>query len=192
MMKLMACILVLGTSLAAVAQEPATGVIVGSVLDASGAALPGVTVTAGSPGGTIAATTVTDSTGSYTLSLPSGTYLVRTTLPGYRESVATATVAGASRIDVPFTVQVAPPLEQSPEIPPPPFGRGRVDIRADSQTREDNVIRYRGNVRMRTEGSEVTADEIDFNVDTRTADVRGNVQVRILAPEYRVIPLTKR
>jgi lipopolysaccharide assembly outer membrane protein LptD (OstA) len=102
------------------------------------------------------------------------------------------TVVSASRIDVPFSMQVAPPEERPPAFPPPPFRRSAVDIRADSQTREGNVIRYRGNVRMRTNGAEIAADELDFNIDTSTADARGMVQVRVLPSEYRVIPLTER
>ena len=45
---------------------------------------------------------------------------------------------------------------------------------------------------MRTDGSEISADELDFNVDTRTADARGDVKVRVLPPEFGVVPLTQR
>ena len=192
-MKLMACSLVLCATVAALAQEPTPGVIVGTVRDGSGTALPGVTVSARSAAeGAIAATTMTDATGSYSLSLAPGRYLLRASLPGFSDVPRVVTVVGASRTDVPFTMQVAPLDERPPAIPPPPFRRGQVDIRADSQTRAGNVIRYRGSVRMRTDGSEITADELDFNVETRTADVRGKVQVRVLPSEYRVIPLTER
>jgi hypothetical protein len=67
-MKLMACSLVLGASMVALAQQPAAGVIVGTVRDGSGAVLPGVTLSARSATeGTIVATTVAGAAGSYTL-----------------------------------------------------------------------------------------------------------------------------
>ncbi|MEN6559468.1 MAG: TonB-dependent receptor [Acidobacteriota bacterium] len=62
-----------------------TGVIKGVVTDMSGAALPGVSVAAASPGlmGTIAS--VTDSTGAYRLvNLPPGTYTITASLPGFK------------------------------------------------------------------------------------------------------------
>jgi lipopolysaccharide assembly outer membrane protein LptD (OstA) len=117
---------------------------------------------------------------------------VRTQLEGFRESQAIVTVASGSRTELPFNIRVGELQDRSPELAPPFGNRGGVYIRADTQTRDGDIIRYRGNVRMRTEGSEISADELDFNLDTRTADVRGNVQVRVLRPEYGVVPLTKR
>jgi hypothetical protein len=45
---------------------------------------------------------------------------------------------------------------------------------------------------MHTYGTEVTADELDFDLMTRTGDARGNVRVRVLPPEFKVVPLTRR
>jgi hypothetical protein len=45
---------------------------------------------------------------------------------------------------------------------------------------------------MRTPGTEVSADELDFDWGTRTGDARGNVGVRVLPPEFKIIPLTER
>ena len=173
-------------------QQTAAGAIAGTVRDGSGAGLPGVTVTVLLPDGATAASTTTDSGGAYTLSVPPGTYRVRTRLEGFRESQAIVTVASGSRTELPFNLRVGELQDRSPELAPPFANRGGVYIRADAQTRDGNIIRYRGNVLMRTDGSEVTADELDFNVDTRTADARGNVQIRVLPPEYGVVPLTKR
>jgi hypothetical protein len=68
----------------AVAQAP-TGKIVGRVTDAEGAPLPGVSVTCDSTRLVGVANAVTDETGTYRIfSLPSGTYSVRFTLPGFK------------------------------------------------------------------------------------------------------------
>lgn len=74
---------------------------------------------------------------------------------------------------------------------PSPFGRDReYDITADRQTRQGAIVQYRGNVRMQSSGMEVTADELDFDLMTRAGDARGNVKVRVLPPEFKMVPLT--
>ena len=61
-----------------------TGAIAGSVTDATGGVLPGVTVNASSPAAITSRTTVTDGAGLYTLpALVPGTYVVEFTLPGF-------------------------------------------------------------------------------------------------------------
>ena len=177
---------------AVLGQQTAAGAIAGTVRDASGAGLPGVTVTVLLPDGATVASTTTDSGGAYTLSVPPGTYRVRTRLVGFRESQAIVTVTTGSRTELPFNIRVGELQDRSPELAPPFANRGDVYIRADAQTRDGNIIRYRGNVLMRTDGSEISADELDFNVDTRTADARGDVKVRVLPPEFGVVPLTQR
>jgi hypothetical protein len=68
----------------ALAQAP-TGKIIGRVTDAEGAALPGVSVSCDSQRMVGIANAVTDETGTYRLfSLPSGTFSVRFTLPGFK------------------------------------------------------------------------------------------------------------
>ena len=193
-MKLIACILVVAASLAALAQEPEPAQIVGTVREASGTVLPGVTVTASLPDGSVAATVVTNVMGSYTLSVPAGAYVVRTYLPGFVESQARVAVTSASRVDVPFTLQLAP-LSETLQLESPfreRFGRSRIQIQADSQARDGNIIGFRGNVQMWVDGAQVTADELDYNLDSRTADVRGTMQVRVLPPQYGIHPLTDR
>jgi hypothetical protein len=80
-------------ALAALAASPAyaqtqTGEIVGRVTDGSGAALPGVSVTASSPVLLQPQTTVTGDTGAYQFTnLPIGTYAVRFDLTGFRTLV---------------------------------------------------------------------------------------------------------
>src|SRR5689334_7611666 len=62
-----------------------TGRLVGSVVDAQGAVLPGVTVTVTSPQLQGANVQITDATGQYRFpSLPPGVYTVKADLAGFR------------------------------------------------------------------------------------------------------------
>jgi len=169
------------------AQAPTTGIIAGTVRDAAGLALPDVSVRAVIPGGALAAVAVTDANGAYRLTVPAGTYTVETQLAGFSSQLRTnVTVASASQIAVPFTLRV-----QVTPIPPGQVPvRPNVNITADRQSRQGTLIQYRGNVRMRTPDTEVIADEIDFDTNTRTADARGNVRIRVVPPDYRVTPLS--
>ena len=75
--------------LPAAAQNVGVGAIAGTVTDASGAVLPGATVTLSSPQRTIGANqqTVTDERGAYQfLRLQAGTYIVKGELQGFRPS----------------------------------------------------------------------------------------------------------
>jgi hypothetical protein len=75
------------------AQERARGEISGLVSDSSGGVLPGVTVTAGMPGGQVRTTAVTDGTGAYTLrDVPAGTIDVTFALEGFASSRTTVEV----------------------------------------------------------------------------------------------------
>jgi hypothetical protein len=183
-----ATLFALVVSLAA-AQAPTTGTIAGSVQDAAGGALPGVAVTATSSAG-VAASATTDGNGTYRLAVPAGSYEVTAELTGFAGAFRNnVTVAGGSRTDVSFTLRV-----HVTPFPPgtAPFRRPNVDITADSQSRQGSIVQYRGNVRMRTSDSEIAADEIDLDTNRRTAVARGDVRIRLLAPEYRVIPVPAR
>ena len=75
------------TSESAFAQVP-TGQISGRVMDSSGLALPGVTVTATQTSTSLVRSVVTNETGQYTLpSLPLGPYQLEAALPGFRTFV---------------------------------------------------------------------------------------------------------
>jgi hypothetical protein len=80
------------------------GSIVGHVVDSSGAALPGATVTVTSKETNLTRTTVTNETGQYTLTnVPAGTYEVKVSLQGFREYVQAdlpVSVNTVSRADV--------------------------------------------------------------------------------------------
>jgi len=98
----LALLVVLVSSLPAFAQS-ATARLEGVVSDNSGAALPGVTVTAKNVGTNAVRTDVTDAHGGYSISaLPVGDYRVSYELSGFTTQVvpATLTVGQVSRIDV--------------------------------------------------------------------------------------------
>src|SRR5215203_2041266 len=79
------------------------GSIVGNVQDTSGATLPGATVTVTSQETNLTRTAVTNETGAYSLTnVQAGTYDVKVSLQGFKESVMTAvpvTVNTVSRVD---------------------------------------------------------------------------------------------
>ena len=91
---------------AATAQGVQTGTIRGTVIDAQGLVVPGVTVTATSPAVQGSRTVVTDTTGNYTIAaLPPGVYEVTYELSGFttvkqQTTVALGLTVGRSRSDV--------------------------------------------------------------------------------------------
>lgn len=94
----------LGIAPAAVAQET-TGAIVGVVRDSDGAVLPGATVEAVGPVGTV--TVVTDGAGEYRFPrLPSGVYTVKANLDGFtpREGKIDLTVGTTQRLELTLAV----------------------------------------------------------------------------------------
>ncbi|HXW07766.1 MAG TPA: TonB-dependent receptor [Vicinamibacterales bacterium] len=101
-----AVLLLLGVS-TALAQT--TGRIVGTITDASGAALPGVTVTVAGPSLQGTATAVSDGTGVYRFpSLPPGTYTVTAALSGFKTVEQPNVVVGLDRtVDVNVRMEVA-------------------------------------------------------------------------------------
>jgi hypothetical protein len=93
-------------SVTAFAQGVQTGVLTGTVTDADGLVLPGVTVTVTSPALQGARSTVTDANGVYSLrGLPGGTYTVRFELSGMKE------VEVQQRVDIALTARVDAQLQ---------------------------------------------------------------------------------
>ena len=88
--------------------QAGTASLHGTIMDAQGAALPGVTVTATSLATAAVRTTVTDGSGSYQLlALPPGDYQVKFELSGFRTAVhdkVTLQVDLASKLDVPLEI----------------------------------------------------------------------------------------
>lgn len=101
---------------AALLLVPATGVraqttgrIIGQVVDAQGAALPGATVTVSSPNLQGVQTQVSDAEGNYRfLSLPPGRYTVKVELASFKPAEQANVDLGLDRtVTVPFTMQLA-------------------------------------------------------------------------------------
>ncbi|PYV01041.1 MAG: hypothetical protein DMG10_18935 [Acidobacteria bacterium] len=84
------------------------GTIVGNVTDASGAAVPGATVTITNKLTNVSRETITNEVGAYTLSnVLAGTYTVKVTLTGFKESTKTdvlVTLNNVTRVDAPLEV----------------------------------------------------------------------------------------
>src|SRR5438552_10793337 len=73
-------------ALATPAFAQTTGQIIGTVVDAQGGVLPGVTVSATSPQLQGTRTAITDSTGTFRFpTLPPGTYAVKVSLSGFQD-----------------------------------------------------------------------------------------------------------
>jgi hypothetical protein len=112
MMKLVfRCLLaaaLVATSAAAFAQPAQTGTVQGEVKDASGAILPGVTVTLTSEERGFSRSTVTDENGRYVFpAVPSGTYTLEAALQGFKTDRATANLVQAERTTaVEFTLEI--------------------------------------------------------------------------------------
>ena len=90
-------------------QAQTTGRILGQVVDAQGAALPGATVTVSSPNLQGVQTQVTDSEGNYRfLSLPPGRYTVKVELASFKTAEQGNVDVGLDRtVTVPITMQLA-------------------------------------------------------------------------------------
>src|SRR5580765_6067966 len=64
-----------------------TGQVIGTVVDAQGGVLPGVTVTASSPQLQGTRTAITDGTGTFRFpTLPPGTYTIKANLAGFQDA----------------------------------------------------------------------------------------------------------
>ena len=177
------------------AQAPvATGAITGSVKTASDAPLSGVTVTASSAGATVAV--VTNRQGTFTLpNLAPGRYVLRATLPAFREDVREITVGTGQSVQADVILQIGPidVITQPQESPLPPFWRqSPYTIAADSQTVQGDSVRYRGNVRITTDSMELTVNELDFNTRTLEGKARGEMSLRVLPIGPRPVPLSHR
>lgn len=91
----------------ALAQASGTGSVIGRVADASGAVLPGVTVTLKSPEALGQFTGVTDAQGMFRVNnLPPATYEARAELQGFQASAQKVTVRLNSTVSVDFSLAV--------------------------------------------------------------------------------------
>ena len=91
----------------ALAQRSTTGTVIGKVLDASGAVLPGVTISLKSPEALGQFTAVTDGEGVYrVVNLPPATYELRAELSGFQSVIRRAPVRLNAVTEVDFTLSV--------------------------------------------------------------------------------------
>lgn len=167
------------------------GKLSGTVRDSAGSSIPGVTVTARGPNGSVASV-ITGEYGGYSFDLSEGTYVIAAALPGFITAETTVSIRAGQVVDAPITLAVQPapsgiPLNPGQQPPLTPFETYRVT--ANSQTRTGAIIAYRGDVRLLTSTTELRADELDFNTTTLSADARGNVSVRVIPAPVRVVPL---
>src|SRR5881396_4016699 len=102
-----ALLLCFGLSLNVFSQS-ATATLGGTVQDATGAFIPGVTITATNTGTGIVTTVITNEAGAYQFaSLQPGTYDIKAELPGHQPAVARAfQLGGAQQARFNFTLQV--------------------------------------------------------------------------------------
>jgi outer membrane receptor protein involved in Fe transport len=108
---LMAVLMVLALPLVAAAQTQ-TGSVTGVVTDATGGVLPGATVTIKSVSGAVK-TTVTDSTGRYTIAnVEPGSYEVTIELAGFTKQTSKVVVAAGQPVNVEVKLQIAGQAEQ--------------------------------------------------------------------------------
>ena len=86
--------------------------ITGTVADATGAVLPGVAIAATHADTGFRSERVSDSSGRFLLSsLPTGTYVLVTSLPGFRETHATVTLSIGQTVKLDLVLQVGPITE---------------------------------------------------------------------------------
>jgi hypothetical protein len=83
------------------------GAISGVVRDATGAGVPGVTITATSQATSASQTAATAGDGSYSLSIPPGTVTVTASLLGFRTVAQSVEVTGGGTSQLDFTLQAA-------------------------------------------------------------------------------------
>src|SRR5215210_106835 len=101
----MTLVVLLLSSLFASAQTP--GRITGVVRDATGAAVPGVTVVATNPATKSSHNTVTADDGTFALAVPPGNYTVTATMAGFRRAVQTIDLTADAPKQVEFTLDAA-------------------------------------------------------------------------------------
>ena len=166
------------------------GTITGIVTDEAENFIPGVTVTAMESKTGERVTVVTVRSGTYTFpGLTPGSYVVSASLPGFESLASTVVLQGnEGRVNLDFKLKVAPQgrrIVQVPDVGTIPIPPARPQFKADSRARDGSVMRYRGNVEMITDAVVIHADEIDFDLTTEEAAVRGNVRVQVLPVELR-------
>jgi Carboxypeptidase regulatory-like domain/TonB-dependent Receptor Plug Domain len=125
-------------ALAATASAQSTGSISGTIKDASGAALPGVTVTLANPSAAVTRTATTDASGVFVSPLlPPGTYTVSAELSGFKKIERSHVILPtASRINLGDLVLEVGNVAETLTVEAPV---GRLQIQSESAERSDLV-----------------------------------------------------
>ena len=147
-----ACSLIVLLGLATSAFAQGTGDIVGRIVDASGAVLPGVTVTATNRATNIGRATVTSETGDYAFTLLQiGTYDVKAELPGFTSQSMTITLSTGDRARVDARLDVGVLSENvtvAGDAPLLQTDTSRVSSRLTAETVENAPIAGRNIINM--------------------------------------------
>jgi hypothetical protein len=108
MKKLFLCIILSCVAITASFGQAVNGTFTGSVSDATGAVLPGVTITATNTATGVVTTTVTNEAGVYFLpSLLPGAYTLSAELPGFQKETFSANLGNAVTVRLNFSLKVA-------------------------------------------------------------------------------------
>ena len=128
------------------AQLTSTGRINGRVVDQQGGALPGVNVEAKSPKLVGTAATVTDADGNYRLmALPSGTYEITYSLPGFKTLIRKGLVLELSQtLSMNVTLETATIEEQVTVVGQTPLIDVRSTVKGQVMTKETYLTLPRG------------------------------------------------
>jgi iron complex outermembrane receptor protein len=118
------------------------GRLTGVVRDTNGTGIPGVTITATNQSTSASQTTATAADGSYSLSLPSGSYSVAATLPGFRRTAEVVEVAsGGSRS---LDVSLVPALNEEVTVTATKREEVLLDVPFSVAAPTEEVLRARG------------------------------------------------
>ena len=123
------------------------GKISGVARDSSGAGIPGVTVTATNQATKDSQNVTTNGDGSYTFTLPPGSYTIAATLSGFRRVIQSSslTAGGASQVD--FTLQ--PLLTEEITVTATKREQALLDVPFSVAARTEETLRSRGVEDMR-------------------------------------------
>ncbi|MCX6550883.1 MAG: TonB-dependent receptor, partial [Acidobacteria bacterium] len=142
----MAALMVLLLPLAGAAQT-GTGRVTGVITDASGAVLPGVTVTL-KAAGAAGSSTVTDATGRYVFAdVAPGAYEVTVELAGFNKQTNMVTVAAGSPVTLDLKLQIAAQAE-SVQVTGSLIPRPTLEAMSPVTTLDVEELTYRGMTRM--------------------------------------------
>ncbi len=156
---------------AALASQTITGTIQGTVTDASGAVLPGVTIRITNLGTNQARDTLTGETGSYVVPLlPVGKYEVSAELPGFKTGVKTGLELQVEQhLNLPFTMEIGQMSEKLVVTEAAPL------VQADTST-VGNVVDSQRMVELPLNGRRFS--QVALLVPAATTLAAGNLMAR--------------